>query len=999
MKNNIFKVVSLLLIGTFLSGQISTGFAYDNLAVSVASGDIDPERARRVQKDIARDAKPGSIGNGKPLVALLKGREGLPERIPLSKNTADAVYRVRNAIEIGIRLYITNEARIPGEHAVRAKQGFEKLIMLQERLTQQLYLYNANRDGAEDYLLGFNFEEEVGLSIELIRQLYSISPKRLAQYIYHECVPERQVIVDAEAGEVNREDHRVVYNKIQTAIFTQEEVAELGRNFRNFITTGSVFEESEPQKLQTLTLPDLSGDFSDKARARQPIYLPEQEEELLAKTAEAASREKTEIRGALEEIAENNKCNFNMDVLPLIAIMLTEKIITPKNFEQVVTLIGQTTYVAPISGRDDTLSKIWARNKHRRTKSIALLGLIRSGATNNDVKSIYDTAVLFDVIDTYGIFQEREWFGDAYTGDYHTVLSSPYEELILFADAIQTGAVNSSFASLSLLTTIATCAKGHTKPAYAALVFIGKEYGDSVDDAFVKVIAENITKRTIYEATTESRREYMKALSGEFLAPYIRSLLSQDKIKLVNKIGAASGRRALRVSTDLQEIAKKNNCILTDDILPLISPLIEWESITRENYSDMLSLVDAVTRERSIFKLTVWTPAIIREPGKLLTYAFDGKKHRRDEQNRFKASKRNAFLALAKARRFEENDLQEIAELFDSIDKNCVRTDRVFMGDSYTGDYQTTVVSPYDNIGVLANAVRKEDIHPAFLKTSLLKTVSESSGRHAEPASKVLTNLGIELGGNANDERISEFEANVRGVARRQKKGKPVVDYLESLCEIERQIKEATYNANALKVNLYHLFSQNPDVTYVAAVDTDISKEHRGPLTPIYTALDQLGGASTGEPLIPNLRCVRGSGKSGELMKRLKKVYDDQDLNAAPETTFMVARQANVIDMETGVFDAIKGKAWITAIDDKEPNYSYIPIFEAVTLSAMSCFGADIDSIKRFYDAISAEPIAAELLGRYIETRIIYLLPKTAPMDPNELGERNDIMASIHLSV
>ena len=94
--------------------------------------------------------------------------------------------------------------------------------------------------GSEDYLLGFNYQEKIGLSVELIDWLYSISPLRLAQYIYHECVPEKGISPD-------REDHRIIYREIHSAVFGNNEVVAMGSNLRVFIFNNT--KTTSPKKL------------------------------------------------------------------------------------------------------------------------------------------------------------------------------------------------------------------------------------------------------------------------------------------------------------------------------------------------------------------------------------------------------------------------------------------------------------------------------------------------------------------------------------------------------------------------------------------------------------------------------------------------------------------------------------------------------------------------------------------------------------------------------
>lgn len=216
------KTLSIFLILTFLS---SPGYA---LAPSLVSDPgVNPNRSAQLQGDIATKLEPGAIGNGVPLLKLAQGK--LPPRASLADSEYQEIHqKLLEAIKLAIKLSIDNETHIPQQHKARAKQALTNLILLQNNLSKEAYLYNAEVRGPEDYLLGFNFQNNRGFALEVVRRLYDISPQRLAQYVYHECVPEAGVITE-------RDDHRVVYNEIQSAIFGKDEVAALKKDLREFI--------------------------------------------------------------------------------------------------------------------------------------------------------------------------------------------------------------------------------------------------------------------------------------------------------------------------------------------------------------------------------------------------------------------------------------------------------------------------------------------------------------------------------------------------------------------------------------------------------------------------------------------------------------------------------------------------------------------------------------------------------------------------------------------
>ena len=245
------KAISIILILTFITSQGYAGEAIssfsnsDKLAASLVSDpNINPDRSKPLRNDIIGKLEPGAIGNGAPLMELAQGR--LPPRlaIPFPEELEEVNQKIREALDIAIRLMATNK-NLPSQHHDRAKQTLADLILLQTYLSKGLYLFTADVRGPEDYLLGFNLLSQdkftVGLSFELIHRLYKISPTRLAQYIFYECVPENGIITE-------RDDHRAVYNEIQSAIFGHDEVLALKKDLREFIAEKLTADNGETVK-------------------------------------------------------------------------------------------------------------------------------------------------------------------------------------------------------------------------------------------------------------------------------------------------------------------------------------------------------------------------------------------------------------------------------------------------------------------------------------------------------------------------------------------------------------------------------------------------------------------------------------------------------------------------------------------------------------------------------------------------------------------------------
>lgn len=233
-----FKIAAIVLAITFITGQIPAGQISPTLfnstlaPSSVFDPDINPSSTSdNIKYAAAGNINPGTIGNGAPLLELAQGK--LPPRltIPFPDELEELDRKIYESIDIAIRLMEANTS-LKSQYHDRAKEALTNLVYLKNYLSKGLYLFTADVKGRENYLLGFNLLSQdkfvVGLSFELIDRLYSISPLRLAQYIFHECVPEKGMMNGGS-------DHRVVYNEIQSAVFGRNEVIALKENLREFI--------------------------------------------------------------------------------------------------------------------------------------------------------------------------------------------------------------------------------------------------------------------------------------------------------------------------------------------------------------------------------------------------------------------------------------------------------------------------------------------------------------------------------------------------------------------------------------------------------------------------------------------------------------------------------------------------------------------------------------------------------------------------------------------
>jgi len=177
---------------------------------------------------ISKESKSGAIGNGKPLTRFTRGI--LPKDVITGQEEYEALLnKVEEAMTIAEELYSENVGSIPVDYIERGEQIMGLLKLFKKDLRSTLYLFDAVIEGPEDYLLGFNVWDLLGLDIGLINKLYEISPKRLAQYIFHECAIEEDV--------EGRVDHKGLYTVLQKAVFGEAEVISLGKDLRDRITS------------------------------------------------------------------------------------------------------------------------------------------------------------------------------------------------------------------------------------------------------------------------------------------------------------------------------------------------------------------------------------------------------------------------------------------------------------------------------------------------------------------------------------------------------------------------------------------------------------------------------------------------------------------------------------------------------------------------------------------------------------------------------------------
>lgn len=204
--------------------------------------------------------------------------------------------------------------------------------------------------------------------------------------------------------------------------------------------------------------------------------------------------------------------------------------------------------------------------------------------------------------------------------------------------------------------------------------------------------------------------------------------------------------------------------------------------------------------------------------------------------------------------------------------------------------------------------------------------------------------------------------------------------------------KELPYRAEVFKANLLQILAEHRDQVFFIGIETDIGEAQKAQIMPVYKAIDEIEKMtdSAGKRLFPNLMVKRAT--ANELVTIATDLWAEGKLNL--NNTFIGARKVSV---DNKAYDAITGRAWISAIDDSSAG-DYLPVFEAVTLNMMAYVNADLAAIKSFYDAISDKPIDPGVLQDMLKNKIIIILPRATKLDTKQLRELYELAQQIYLA-
>lgn len=973
MKRAFLVSVSIILLFS------ATQYAYssDKLAPSYVSDDIIPERSDSVKEEVATDLEPGAIGNGQPLVDLCNSK--LPERVSLADN-ASTVEKIRRAIDLAIRIAIQKRSRVPAKHKARHEEAISNLIRLQDNLEEDLYLFHAVVQGHEDYLLAFSHDRRIGFSVELADRLHGISPVRLAQCIYHECVPEKGI-------SIGREDHRVIYREIQSAVYGLNEVVALKSNLRVFIFENAqraipgVASANKPLASQA-GLPDNNLYWQSEAMFEprkeddpQPEWLFEIVRRIVpsgAKTLEIACGSGR----ATSMLNEKDLADYEgIDINPGYLATAAERGIPPDR------LRAEDVKTAELRGKYDFIlaSDILLYMKHGGDEGGDELSSVMdkiTGALNDGGVLAVRWAAGEGTIENKG-----DRFVNLETRDFLLNLMRQHglEPIFIerrtepiYVSAEKPGKCDYWYV-LARRPQTAAVLTTETELSSAEKLLVGRGDIQKVSD-FLAVSDELPERADIIlalgysgNAVPEKAAELYKNYRARGSAPKILvSGWGPPHIK-----GDEAKRREYTPEYERYSKLLIENGVSADDILVEDESTSTYENITfsREKLAGMgeaytngnIILVQSPTDQ--MYASEIFLKTFGRKPYNCPAYRPDTSSLSDDEM--VKAARR-AYLLLCRLSVYGPQGSGQIGKVNvpPDVTEAAERIRRALLS------IEMRSIVKQKGINVPERLVRAE----------------------AEMRLREYEKLGLDYGTPTDDDVALAANLFDRGedidleIINRQRLAVSAIPLTSA---------EFDYRGELFKANLMQTLAEHPDKMFFMGVETGIGEAQKAQIMPLYNAIDQIESMkdAEGRKLFPNLSVKRASAT--ELAAMVNDLKRDGKLELG--NAFIAARKASV---ETSAYDAIKGDggAWISAIDDSSAG-SYMPVFEAITLNMLAAMNADINTIKDFYDSISDKPVSLAELKDMIKNRIIYILPRIAAYDLKKLRELYEMASRVHTSV
>ncbi|MBF0493663.1 MAG: hypothetical protein HQL28_00850 [Candidatus Omnitrophica bacterium] len=1039
-----------------MSNTFSSVSAQDFLAVPLASSPGLVDRGTR--EAVIQTGDPGAIGNGKPLINLVKnGKKGLPKRIPVksgSKNVADAVRQTREALDLAIKLAVKKSGAVRPGQAILAKEALDNLYEFERSFAKKLYLYNAadTITGPEDYLLGFNYGGKIGLSVELIDILYNISPLRLAQYVYHECVPERSIIFPSDgAANLDRLEHQRIYKELQSDIFGVEEVLELKKDLRSFIEPCILILNcgSSTVKYQVLNARTwqvvVKGNKGTAGRGHAAV-LKEILESLKARPIAVGHRvvhggnkysKSVLIDGEVE--AEIKRL---FELAPLHNPPADEGIQAAKaclpGVPQIAVFDTAFHQTMPI---EDFLYAV-------PLKFCEKYGLRRFGFHGTSHRYVYAKAV--------------DWLKKMKKGPYKNGKANRLPNVITVhlgngssISAVRNGkCIFNSMGLTPLQGLIMGTRSGDIDPALLTKIVNDGKFGLTIQDVdqilnkdsgmlgvsgmnsdcwTLESAAYGYSARFLLKQFTDSSekgtfREMLAALKGQGLEAhdiktwrdfigYIENQTSKEEVRMRTvRMLAMEYVPNMFFIEDLASLADGKLKSYLDGYLSgntyskIKKDLGKNDIKTGLNYMNFLIEEAgkggyAPTDVVDLFMVLAANGHNVQKLyDKMLLSAMGGIKTALEEfapqVESTKIPKGIYVYLLQNSDRlgYAREDVMDIffENIFDGGNMKADLALRMFI--SRVMDY---IHLCYGKLGTCDAIV---------LTGGIGETKNKVSGRIIEKIQYFIrTQIKPDKAPSVrqiptNEELVIAQDTMSIVRAEKDKITAEKVKFRKSFDVYEGEARtnlltdtDIESGCARFRTNLENMLSKDPEKIFLFALDTDIGSFEGAEIIKLFKIIDSLGNATKngGEKMYPNLRVVRGSASDNTdrgLKSVIGKIKSREGNFLKDENILLLVNAKNIRE-----FDALSGRALITAINDSGlDNFNYIPLVEMAAIAFMSEIGTDIDSLKNLIDLISKEPVDVVALREMLKNRIITIIPKPAPLGYEGLRQLYERMQEVY---
>lgn len=962
MGKNICRAVSFCVLITFFAVQLqpidfvrAEAINTHTLTPSLISdASINPERADSLKNDISKKLEPGAIANGKPLLDLVQGK--LPEEV--SDYDPAVLDKIRKAIEFAAQKF--KSSTLPTEYMPLVKPTGKNLAALYTNLTQVASLFNAVVLTEEDYNLGFNYEGKIGLSIELVELL---PVELLAQYIFHECMP--------ESHSLSREDHREHYEKIQTRIFGEQEVKDLGAELRRLI-------DQKAKGHSVITLKEKRG-HPKKSLVLDPYKL---QKEFNFKDGEVAF----DVHG-LE--------------VGLKSVVFSGQ--TDAGGKPIFYVSG--VFFVEGTDRKDMGGIIVAFTYDHKTWEKEVLCMHRTDGENNEITLLHNTG------------EKNKSGKDIYM-------------LYTAGGVLQFVTLNAKAGNLEIgveaIVNIRTKARRNIRLHSAERTSIKGISGQTVyslvtEDAATVLVAfdvENGLAREIARYEGHHRKENQKKTRGggglvkgsrftEMPFTYNGKPLFLSVAEMVGEEGFYSERHLVAFDTRKQTFER---IMLNDRLLKANTQWLSFsKGLPEMNFTGFDEKGRAVFVVADTYGLKfIYVDMDRKESGSCfgeessLDYSKEG--YCLKEFKSLGVVTNNGlpvFMLRLTGKEFNSMAYKELPQSqIDKLEKDYYE-DMMQNGVDFKNDTQLMFTfDPFSN----EFKILREELIDKYSRTNFQDArYLDESGYYVFGSSSRVNLWDVKDAVKTVISTVDTKEKRTEKIEpKAPKSGKEAI--LNALSD-----SNITFRAQLFQRNLVRMLSGLKDQEFILAVDTEIgSNGQDSQMAVIYSAIERLEKLRepNGEKLFPNLTVVRGKGSTNQLGNEVAKRFNSMNESGKKiGAVFMVMRNST---LKTGAYKQFEdhNKIWISAIEDMNATDvdkgDYLPVFEAALMSIMAATGADAGSIKRIFDSIgydlSGNEVTEEQIEAMINTGKIIILPKAAKIDLQKLGEIYERVRDIYIA-